>query len=84
VDGLALQSTFPIAAAWVEKAKAAGLRIFVWTVDDAALAKKLAACGVEGLITNRPGWLREQLAQQRLGAVSARPFHSVLRSSTGG
>ena len=63
VDGLALQSTFPIDAAWVEIAKAADLRIFVWTVDDPALAKKLVACGVEGLITNRPGWLREQLAQ---------------------
>lgn len=63
VDGIFVQYTFPIDAAWVEKVKAAGLRFFVWTVNDAAVAKRLAAAGVEGVGTDRPGWLREQLAK---------------------
>jgi glycerophosphoryl diester phosphodiesterase len=32
-------------------------------VDDPALAKKMLAAGVESITTNKPGWLREQLAK---------------------
>ena len=38
-------------------------KTFVWTVDDAAVAKQLADAGVDGITTNRPQWLREQLKQ---------------------
>jgi glycerophosphoryl diester phosphodiesterase len=48
-------------AAFVEKLKATGLETAVWTVDDPAVAKKLAKLGVWGVTTNKPGWLREQL-----------------------
>lgn len=41
---------------------AAGYRIRVWTVDDAAEARRLMALGVDALITNRPGPLRAELA----------------------
>lgn len=61
VDGLDLDAKFPLDKAAVARIKAAGLRLDVWTVDDAALAKRLAAAGVDGITTNRPGWLREQL-----------------------
>ena len=47
--------------ALVEKAKHAGLRVVVWTVDDPAKAKELADAGVDSITTNRPQWLREQL-----------------------
>jgi glycerophosphoryl diester phosphodiesterase len=46
------------AAAW----HAAGHRIRVWTVDDAAEARRLESLGVDALITNRPGPLRAELA----------------------
>lgn len=36
----------------------------VWTVDDPALARRLTAAGVTSLITNRPAFLREQLAHK--------------------
>lgn len=61
VDGLDLDFKFPIDAAFVAAAKAQGLQIHVWTVDDAETARRLAAAGVAGITTNRPGWLREQL-----------------------
>ena len=47
----------------MKKVHDAGLRLYVWTVDDAALAQKLAAAGVDGITTNRPGWLREEMAK---------------------
>ncbi|MEZ0254781.1 MAG: glycerophosphodiester phosphodiesterase [Chthoniobacter sp.] len=61
LSGLDLDAKYPLDAAAVAKVKEAGLRLYTWTVDDSALAQKLAAAGVDGVTTNRPGWLREQL-----------------------
>ena len=61
LDGLNLESRFPIDAAFVASVHAAGLKLYVWTVDDPALARRLAVAGVDALTTNRPGWLRAQL-----------------------
>ncbi|MGZ4965157.1 MAG: glycerophosphodiester phosphodiesterase [Limisphaerales bacterium] len=62
LDGLDLISKFPIDKAFTEKAHKAGLQLYTWTVDDPAVAKEEADAGVDGITTNRPGWLREQLA----------------------
>ena len=43
--------------------KKAGLKLYVWTVNDAELARKMIAAGVESITTDKPGWLREQLAK---------------------
>lgn len=51
----------PLSRADVAQIKSAGLNVYVWTVDSPAKAKKLIAAGVDGITTNRPGWLREQL-----------------------
>lgn len=63
LDGLDLEATCPIDAAVVRQIHRAGLKLFVWTVDDPALARRLAKAGVDGVATNRPGWLRHQLAR---------------------
>lgn len=60
-DGLDLDFKFPITPEFVLKVKEAGLRLYVWTVDDPAVAARLAAAGVDGITTDRPGWLRERL-----------------------
>ena len=49
--------------AFGDKVKAAGLKLYVWTVNDVELAKQMIAAGVESITTDRPGWLREQLAK---------------------
>lgn len=42
-------------------ARANGYRVNVWTVDDPAEARRLVDLGIDGIITNRPGFLRQQL-----------------------
>lgn len=60
-DGLNLDHKFPMNAAFVAQVRAAGLKLSAWTVNDAAIARRLAAAGIDGLTTDRPAWLREQL-----------------------
>ena len=60
-DGLNLDFKFPMDSAFVAQVKAAGLKLYTWTVNDAAVAKKLTAAGIDGITTDRPAWLREQL-----------------------
>lgn len=62
VDGVDLAAEPRMDSAFVSKIHAAGLKMYVWTVDDAVLAASLAKAGVDGITTNRPGWLRERLA----------------------
>jgi glycerophosphoryl diester phosphodiesterase len=62
LDGLDLESGFPIDEAFVRRVHEAGLKLYTWTVDDVEVAGKEAKAGVDGVTTNRPGWLREQLA----------------------
>jgi glycerophosphoryl diester phosphodiesterase len=47
---------------FIKQLQAKGLEVAVWTVDDPAVARQLKAMGVWGLTTNRPAFLREQLA----------------------
>jgi glycerophosphoryl diester phosphodiesterase len=63
-DGLDLSATPAVLdKAFGDKVRAAGLKLYVWTVDDVELAKKMIAVGAESITTNKPGWLREQLAK---------------------
>lgn len=45
----------------IEAAHHRGVRVYVWTVDDAALMRELVALGVDGICTNRPDVAREAL-----------------------
>lgn len=61
LTGLDLQNTWPLTAEDGKRIKAAGLQLHVWTVDDPAIAKHWIELGADGITTNRPGWLRQQL-----------------------
>jgi glycerophosphoryl diester phosphodiesterase len=63
LTGLDLQHTWPLTAADVKTIKDAGLQLHVWTVDDRAIAQRWIELGAASITTNRPGWLREQLAK---------------------
>ena len=62
LDGLDLNARFPIDSVFVKSVHAAGLKLYTWTVDDPVAARAQAAAGVDGITTNRPRWLRQQLA----------------------
>jgi glycerophosphoryl diester phosphodiesterase len=46
---------------YVEAVHRAGLKMFAWTVDEPEEAARLIGFGIDGITTNRPAWLREQL-----------------------
>lgn len=52
-----------VTPALIRALRAAGLKLFVWTVDDAGVAATLRDEGVDYLVTNRPGGLRRDLSQ---------------------
>lgn len=60
-EGLNLSYKGPIDRDFVRKVKAAGLKCYVWTVDSPEEARRLIAAGVDGITTNRPAWLRQQV-----------------------
>lgn len=58
-DGLDLSGRLD--RAYVEVIKASGLKLFMWTINDPVEARRLMELGIDGITTDRAGWLREQL-----------------------
>jgi glycerophosphoryl diester phosphodiesterase len=54
-----------VSAEVVENMRRHGYGVFAWTVDDEAEMRRLIECGVNGIVTNRPGALAEVLRQSR-------------------
>jgi glycerophosphoryl diester phosphodiesterase len=54
-----------VTKAFARAVKASGLKFYVWTVDDPQEASRLVNLGVDGITTNRPDWLRDQLNNGR-------------------
>ena len=53
----------PAAATAAAAAHRAGISLLTWTVDDPAEAARLAAAGLDGIITNRPDAVRSALGE---------------------
>lgn len=49
--------------AFIEKLRFANLEFHCWTVDDPALARQMTTLGVDSITTNRPAFLRKELAK---------------------
>ncbi|MFN7141995.1 MAG: glycerophosphodiester phosphodiesterase [Limisphaerales bacterium] len=61
LDGLDLSYKFPIDRAFVQKVKDAGLEFYTWTVNEPEVAQTHVEVGVDGITTDRPGYLRKEL-----------------------
>jgi glycerophosphoryl diester phosphodiesterase len=48
-------------ADFIQRVRAFGLGLAVWTIDDEAVAQRLLDHGLPELMTNRPGYLRQKL-----------------------
>ena len=64
LDGLLLHSSWPIDARFTSRVKSAGMKLFVWTVGDVTVAKRMRDAGVDGIVTNKPKLLREELGKK--------------------
>src|SRR5690606_12231669 len=65
LDGLDLSAKGPVDKAFIDQARAAGLEVYMWTIDDPAVADKFVKAGARGITTNRPDVMleRRQAAQ---------------------
>lgn len=61
-DGLDLSACDLIDRDFGDKVKSSGLELLVWTVNDVKVARQMIAAGVQGITTDRPQWLRQELA----------------------
>ncbi|MGI8965420.1 MAG: glycerophosphodiester phosphodiesterase family protein, partial [Limisphaerales bacterium] len=64
LDGLDLNFHFPIDKTFVTKIHHADLKLYTWTVDDPEIARQEVEAGVDGITTNRPQYLRQQLSRK--------------------
>jgi len=53
----------------------ARLKLYAWTVDTGDDASRLHALGVDGITTNRPGWLRKHFLARRTKPHDTDPSH---------
>jgi glycerophosphoryl diester phosphodiesterase len=59
--------------ALLQEAKDLGLTVLAWTVNDTAQMARLIDMGVDGIITDRPDLLREEMARRGLPLPRATP-----------
>jgi glycerophosphoryl diester phosphodiesterase len=64
LDGLDLGMDWAWTPEMVKQIRDAGLGVFVWTVDKPADIARFAALGVDGITTNEPVIVREELAKR--------------------
>lgn len=65
LHGIAVDYRHHITSESVRLAHDASLAVFVWTVNETAAARRLVTAGVDGVITNRPAWIRKHLKPLR-------------------
>lgn len=61
LDALDLNGNGGVSAKEAKQMNAAGLGYYVWTINDPKRARELINDGVDGITTDRPDWLRQQL-----------------------
>jgi glycerophosphoryl diester phosphodiesterase len=61
LDGIDFGDSPALDREFVSKVKQSGLGVYTWTVDSVQEAKRLEQAGVDGITTNRPGYLKESL-----------------------
>lgn len=69
-DGLDLSVNGPVDAAFVRQVKDAGMGIYVWTVDDVAVAQRMIDAGVDGITSNRPTALSQEVLNRSAGGAT--------------
>ena len=61
LDGVSLSYSGWLSKKKIDKIKSAGLKVYVWTVDNPSKALRLINTGIDGIISNKSTWLRDKL-----------------------
>lgn len=61
LDGLIIEASKEVNENFIARLKSAGMKIYVWTVNDPAEAQRFFEGGVDGIETDRAQWLRARL-----------------------
>jgi len=67
LDGVSLSYSRWIDRKKIDKIKSAGLKVVVWTVDNPSKASRLIKSGIDGIISNKPTWLRDKIKARNAG-----------------
>jgi glycerophosphoryl diester phosphodiesterase len=67
LDGVSLSYSGWLSKKKIEKIKSAGLKVFVWTVDNPRRALRLINSGIDGIISNKSLWIREKIKARNAG-----------------
>lgn len=68
LDGLNVQARKYLNNDVIYSVKNSGLKIYTWTVDDPERAKQLYLDGIDGITTNRAGWLHNKLIETTISS----------------
>lgn len=63
-DGISTKAHDMLDETYISKIKKAGFEFHVWTIDDRSTARRFAGMGVLSITTNKPDYIKKQLAQQ--------------------
>ena len=66
LDGLDVQARKYLNKDVIHLVKNSGLKIYTWTVDDPERAQQLHSDGIDGITTNRAGWLKNKLIERNI------------------
>lgn len=66
LDGIDTNVTANLSKKLVERVHAQGLEYYVWTVNDPNDARFLRDIGIDGITTDRPAWLRQQMRRNEI------------------
>ncbi len=61
LDGLDLEANRQLNQKLVDRIHKAGFKVYVWTVDDLSEVRRYRTMGIDGITTNRIGWMKRQL-----------------------
>jgi len=63
-DGISTKAHEMLDEKYISTIRKAGFEYHVWTIDDSSTARRFTDMGVLSITTNKPQYIREQLAQQ--------------------
>ena len=65
-------NTGQVSAGLIKRSKAAGKKLYVWTVDEPVTMSRMISMGVDGLITNQPALARQVMERRNALSVPER------------